>query len=93
MPNITRRRVGGDIFGKPLDRADLVSSIVAAQACLLGRVRPFVDFANARPSLAVGAELGAAVRLLLTTPSVANQPTSPLEPETFHRSRMLVFTA
>jgi hypothetical protein len=85
--------VGEDIFGKPLDRPDLVSSIVAAEACLLGRLRLFVDFANARPSLAVGAELGAAVRLLLTTPSVANQATSQLEPGTFHRSRMLVFTA
>jgi hypothetical protein len=42
---------------------------------LLRWLRLFVDFANVRPNLAVGAELGAVVRLLLTTPSVANQPT------------------
>jgi hypothetical protein len=47
------------------------SSIVAAEACLLRRLRLFVDFANVGPSLAVGAELVAVVRLLVTTPSVA----------------------
>jgi hypothetical protein len=54
-----------------VDLPDLESSIVTAGACLIGRLRLFVDFANVRPSLAVGAELGAVVRLLLTTPSVA----------------------
>jgi hypothetical protein len=33
--------------------------------------RRFVDFANVRPSLAVGADVGTVVRLLLTTPRVA----------------------
>jgi hypothetical protein len=54
---------------------DIGSRIVAAEACLLSRLRLFVDLTNVRPSLAVGAELGAVVRLFLTTPSVANQPT------------------
>jgi hypothetical protein len=49
--------------------------MVAAEECLLRRLRLFVDFATVRPSLAVGAELGAVVRLLLTTTSVANEPT------------------
>jgi hypothetical protein len=38
---------------------------------LIGRLRLFVDFANVRPSLAVGPEPDVVVRLLLTTPSVA----------------------
>jgi hypothetical protein len=58
----------------PPDLPDLGSSIVTAEACLIGRLRLFVDFANVRPSLAVGAELGAVVRLLLRTPRVSNQP-------------------